>query len=62
MKEYNLVKGATNIILSAFFFALMGMFVKLAGDVPSFQKAFFRNVIAAFIALFILLKKLFFHF
>ena len=56
MKEYNLVKGATNIILSAFFFALMGMFVKLAGDVPSFQKAFFRNVIAAFIALFILLK------
>lgn len=30
----------------AFGFSLMSMFVKLAGDLPSFQKAFFRNFIA----------------
>lgn len=49
-------KGIYYIILSAFFFAVMNMFVKLAGDMPSLQKSFFRNLIAAFFALFIILK------
>lgn len=49
-------KGIYYIILSAFFFAVMNMFVKLAGDIPSLQKSFFRNLIAAFFALFIILK------
>lgn len=35
-----LYKGIILIILSAFFFALMNMFVRLSGDLPSIQKAF----------------------
>ncbi|MBR1534315.1 MAG: DMT family transporter [Ruminococcus sp.] len=34
----------------------MNMFVKLSGDLPVFEKAFFRNAIAAIIALIVLLK------
>ncbi len=39
------------MISSAFFFALMSFFVKYAEEVPLFQKAFCRNVIAIAIAL-----------
>lgn len=49
-------KGILLIINSAFFFALMNMFVKLSGDLPTFQKVFFRNAIAAVIALIMLIK------
>lgn len=49
-------KGIIMIIMAALCFALMNMFVKLSGDIPSIQKSFFRNLIAAFIALGILLK------
>lgn len=38
------------LITSAFFFALMNMFVRLSGDVPTIQKTFFRNFFALFIA------------
>ena len=38
------------ILLSAFFFCLMSVFVRLAGDVPTMQKAFFRNIVAAILA------------
>ncbi|MDE7362061.1 MAG: DMT family transporter [Oscillospiraceae bacterium] len=38
------------IIMSAFFFALMNMFVSLSGDVPVIQKTFFRNLFAMVIA------------
>lgn len=31
---------------AAFGFAMMSLFVKLAGDLPAFQKAFFRNFVA----------------
>lgn len=41
-----LYKGIILIILSAFFFSLMNMFVRLAGDIPSVQKSFFRNLVA----------------
>ena len=44
------------IILSAFFFACMNVSVRLAGDLPSVQKSFFRNLVAAFFAVIILAK------
>ena len=39
-------KGIICIVISAFFFALMSLFVKLSGDLPVFQKSFFRNLVA----------------
>ena len=54
MKETK--KGIFFIILAAFFFAAMNVFVKLSGDLPSIQKSFFRNAIAAIFAFVILLK------
>lgn len=47
----DLKKGIFFIISSAFFFAFMAVFVKLAGDIHFIQKAFFRNVVAFVIAL-----------
>lgn len=38
------------ILLSAFGFALMSTFVRLAGDLPSMQKSFFRNLVAMVVA------------
>ena len=49
-------KGIMFIIISALCFAAMNLFVKLSGDLPAIQKSFFRNFIAAFIALAILKK------
>jgi drug/metabolite transporter (DMT)-like permease len=51
----SLRKGILCILLSAFGFALMAMFVRLAdacgdGQLPAVQKALFRNVVAAAIA------------
>ena len=42
----NKSKAIGFILLSAFGFAMMSMFVRLAGDLPSIQKSFFRNVVA----------------
>lgn len=52
----NRKKGIFFILSAAFFFSLMTVFVRLAGDVPTMQKAFFRNIVAAFLAAFILLR------
>lgn len=49
-------RGIICIILSAFSFALMGMFLKLAGDLPSIEKSFFRNLVAAVIAFVMLIR------
>lgn len=49
-------KGVIYIILSAFFFALMSMFIRLSGDIPSFQKAFFRNFVAMAISVITMIK------
>lgn len=49
-------KGIICIILSAFCFALMNCCVRLAGDLPSIQKSFFRNLVAALFALILLMK------
>lgn len=39
-------RGIALIVLSAFFFALMSAFVSMAGALPFFQKALFRNAVA----------------
>lgn len=49
-------KGIICIILSAFCFALMSCCVRLAGDLPSIQKSFFRNLVAALFALILLIQ------
>lgn len=54
MKEKN--KGILFILLSAFSFAWMSTFVRLAGNLPSTQKSFFRNLVAAGVALVLLLR------
>ena len=50
-------KGIVFIILSAFLFALMNLFVKLADGVPPIQKAFFRNAGALAISSIALIKQ-----
>lgn len=50
------IKGIIFIISSAFGFAVMSAFVKLAGDIPSFQKTFFRNLVSCLIALIFIIK------
>ena len=52
----NILKGIFCIITAGFGFALMSLFVKLSGDLPSMQKGFFRNIIAVFISSIPLLK------
>ena len=56
MNNYNKKIGILYILGAAFGFALMGFFVRMAGDLPTFEKAFFRNLIAAFVAFFMLMK------
>lgn len=55
-KESKRIYGIICIIISAFCFAWMSTFVRMAGELPSTQKAFFRNLVALFFAL-IMLKK-----
>ena len=50
-------KAICYMIFSAGSFACMNAFVRLAGDVPSVEKSFFRNLVAAFVALVILLRE-----
>ena len=58
MKKFtnNHFKGIICIIASAFFFSLMSLFVRLSGDLPTMEKAFFRNAIAALCAITILAR------
>ena len=58
-KRFNLkpsTLGIMYIFIAAFFFSLMTLFIRLAGDVPTFQKAFFRNAFAAVVAVIMLAK------
>lgn len=50
-------QGILYIIVAAFGFAGMSLFVKLAGDLPAFQKAFFRNFVALIYISIIILKE-----
>lgn len=52
----NKTKGILYITCSAFCFAMMNVFVKLSGDIPSIQKSFFRNLVACVFALILILK------
>ncbi len=45
------------IILSAFCFAVMNLFVRMSGDIPPFQKSFFRNLVAVVFAAVVLVKQ-----
>lgn len=57
MKKKQKYIGILYIILAAFFFALMAMFVRLSGDLPAVQKSFFRNLISLVFAGIILAKE-----
>lgn len=46
----NKYKGIVYVLCAAFFFSLMTLFLKLAGDLPPFEKSFFRNFVAIFFA------------
>ncbi len=50
-------KGILYVITAAFGFSMMSVFVHLSGDLPSFQKAFFRNFAAFIVVTLIMLKK-----
>lgn len=50
-------KGIFFILLAAFFFSCMNVCVRLAGNVPTFQKSFFRNLVALLVALVLLLRE-----
>lgn len=50
------ILGLIYILIAAFFFSLMTLFIRLAGDVPTFQKAFFRNAFAAVLAIILLAR------
>ena len=56
MDQTNKAKGIFHILLAAFGFAAMSLFVRLSGDLPTAEKAFFRNLIAALVALYMLKK------
>ena len=56
MESKKRYKGIICIIMSAFCFALMSFFVRMAGDLPQIQKSFFRNFVAAIFAGIILMK------
>ncbi len=45
------------IIMSAFGFAMMAAFVRLAGDLPFTQKTFFRNLVAVAVAAVVLCRE-----
>ena len=54
MKEKQ--QGILFIILAGFFFASMSFFVRLSGDLPTMEKAFFLNAVAVLVAAFMLAR------
>ena len=54
MKEKQ--QGILFIILAGFFSASMSFFVRLSGDLPTMEKAFFRNAVAVLVAAFMLAR------
>jgi drug/metabolite transporter (DMT)-like permease len=55
-QKENYMKGMILIITSAFCFACMNVCVRLSGNLPSVQKSFFRNFVAAIFAAVILMR------
>ena len=50
-------KGIACIVFSAFCFATMNLFINLAGELPTWQKGFFRNAVALVFASVILFRE-----
>ena len=50
------IQAISLMLLSSLSFAAMGALVKLAGHVPTFEKAFFRNLISLFFSAFLLAR------
>ncbi len=55
-KLNNHAKGILCILFAGIGFSFMTFFVRISGDVPTMQKAFFRNAVAAVIAVIPILK------
>ena len=55
-KKNNILMGIFCIIVAGFGFSLMALFIKLAGNLPSMQRGFFRNIIAVGISSIPLIK------
>ena len=55
-KKNNILMGIFCIIVAGFGFSLMALFIKLAGNLASMQKGFFRNIIAVGISSIPLIK------
>lgn len=55
MRQYR--QASFFMILSTFFFALMNLLVRLSGNLPFMQKAFFRNFVAVFAAILLVLHE-----
>ena len=49
-------QGIFFIISAGFFFALMTLFIRISGNLPTMQKTFFRNAVAAIVAVAMLAK------
>ena len=49
-------RGIIYLLLSSFSFACMALFINLAGEMPVFQKAFFRNLVAIVMSYIILAR------
>ncbi|MFV0497656.1 MAG: DMT family transporter [Candidatus Fimivivens sp.] len=54
MSGYSIAIGF--LLVSALAFALMSTFVRLSGDLPTLQKAFFRNLVSVIVAVYMLYK------
>ena len=50
------MQGILYIILAGFFFSLMTFFVKCSGNLPTMQKAFFRNAVAMIVSIILLAR------
>jgi len=57
MVKDNVRFGSICMVISSLFFALMQFFVKMAGDLPFWEKAFFRNAVSVLIVGTILLVR-----
>ena len=52
----NKSKGILCILFAAFGFSLMSFFVRISGDIPTMEKAFFRNAVAIIASLILLIR------
>ncbi len=57
MVKDNFRKAVVYMIISSFSFAIMQLMLKLAGDIPYFEKVFFRNLVGLVFAFYLIKKK-----